>query len=392
MINDYGIPQIDCEKDGKMLKSIPAKYKKTEWIADLSEVYRKFKEQNRRCIRMFEQAMKEREGFRYEELLELIENPVAGPILRTLVFVEKKEGEKKRRSGYFSEKGLLTPEGKAVPVNGDTVLQVAHPIDLFYEGTLEAYQRGCYEDIDSGIVRKQPFKQLFREFYVKQPDELEQRKSRMFAGYQVHPLKALACLKEQGWRADVEEGIQKVCYGENIIAGIRVLSDLITLENLETPSIEWIEFYDRMNHKDMLIMDVPEVVYSEIMRDADLAVSVAYVGGTDPETCRSTIEMRKVIAEYNLSLFGLGNVEFTKNHAQIKGKRGAYTVHMGSGVVHKKGGPRIYIKAVPAQRRSRIFLPFIDEDPKTAQIMSEIILFAQDDKIKDPDILRQIGV
>jgi hypothetical protein len=35
-------------------------------------------------------------------------------------------------------------------------------------------------------------------------------------------------------------------------------------------------------------------------------------------------------------------------------------------------------------------LPFVDEDPKTAEIMSKIILFAEDTKIKDPFILDQI--
>ena len=37
-----------------------------------------------------------------------------------------------------------------------------------------------------------------------------------------------------------------------------------------------------------------------------------------------------------------------------------------------------------------IFLPFVDEDPKTAEIMSKILLFAEDTKIKDPGILNQI--
>ena len=40
--------------------------------------------------------------------------------------------------------------------------------------------------------------------------------------------------------------------------------------------------------------------------------------------------------------------------------------------------------------RGRIFLPFIDEDPKTAEIISKVLLFAQDEKIKDIFILEQI--
>ena len=38
----------------------------------------------------------------------------------------------------------------------------------------------------------------------------------------------------------------------------------------------------------------------------------------------------------------------------------------------------------------KLFLPFLDEDPKTAEIMSKIVLFAGDTKIKDPYILDQL--
>ena len=40
--------------------------------------------------------------------------------------------------------------------------------------------------------------------------------------------------------------------------------------------------------------------------------------------------------------------------------------------------------------RGRIFLPFADDDLKTAEIMSRIILLSEDKKIKDPAILSQI--
>ena len=78
------------------------------------------------------------------------------------------------------------------------------------------------------------------------------------------------------------------------------------------------------------------------------------------------------------------------NFAVIKGKLGEYTVHLGSGVVHQMGNAMLYVVPVHSQHRGRIFLPFVDEDPKTAEIMSKILLFAEDTKIKDPGILNQI--
>ena len=50
----------------------------------------------------------------------------------------------------------------------------------------------------------------------------------------------------------------------------------------------------------------------------------------------------------------------------------------------------LHILPVHSQKRGRIFLPFVDEDPKTAEIMSKIVLLAEDKKIKDPSILSQI--
>ena len=41
-------------------------------------------------------------------------------------------------------------------------------------------------------------------------------------------------------------------------------------------------------------------------------------------------------------------------------------------------------------KRGKLFLPFVDEDPKTAEIMSKIVMLAEDKKIKDPSILDQI--
>jgi len=60
------------------------------------------------------------------------------------------------------------------------------------------------------------------------------------------------------------------------------------------------------------------------------------------------------------------------------------------GVIHQEGGAQIAVLPVHSQNRGRLFLPFVDEDPKTAEILTKIIFFAEDDKIKDPSILNQI--
>lgn len=212
----------------------------------------------------------------------------------------------------------------------------------------------------------------------------------MFAGNQIQPQKTLGCLKNRRWVADYDEGLQKVYYKENIIARIYALADWFSPADVEAPTLEWVEFSDRKTFASLKIEDVPDLIYSEVMRDVDLAVSVAHAGGVDPETSHSTIEMRRAIVEFNLPLFGLTNVTLTGSHAIIKGSRAVYNVHLGSGVVHQEGGAMLHILPVHSQKRGKLFLPFVDEDPKTAEIMSKIVLLAEDKKLKDPFILDQI--
>ena len=69
-------------KTGKTLKSVPVRLKKNEYYLQLKEVYTKLKEQYSRTVKMFEQAMEERERYRFGELLELCGNPVAEPVVR----------------------------------------------------------------------------------------------------------------------------------------------------------------------------------------------------------------------------------------------------------------------------------------------------------------------
>ena len=190
--------------------------------------------------------------------------------------------------------------------------------------------------------------------------------------------------------ADYEDGLQKIYYKENIVACIYAMADWFTPSDIEAPTLEWVAFSDRKTGKPKKITEIPDIIYSEVMRDVDLAVSVAHAGGVDPETSHSTVEMRRAIAECNLELFKITNVRLEGSHAIIDGKLGQYSVHLGSGVVHQVGNAMLFVVPVHSQHRGRIFLPFIDDDPKTAEIMSKILLFANDTKIKDSSILAQI--
>lgn len=378
-MEENGKPEIRCIKNGKVLKSIPAAIKKDAYVLQVKEVHKKLKEQHLRTKQMLEQAMEDGTVFYFSELCTLAKNPIAEPLIKKLVLVGE-DG-----IGFLEDGRLVDLEQQVIGNAENAPLRIAHCFDLYRMGVWHEFQHYLFKN---GI--KQPFKQVFRELYVKTEEELEKEYSLRFAGNQIQPKKTIGCLKGRRWVLDYENGLQKIYYQENIVATIYALADWFSPSDIEAPTLEWVCFYDRKTFRSLKLREIPDIIFSEVMRDVDLAVSVAHAGGVDPETSHSTVDMRKVIVELNLPLFKLTNVSFEGSHAVIHGTRGNYTIHLGSGVIHQEAGAQIHVLPVHSQSRGRLFLPFVDEDPKTAEIMSKIVLFAEDKKIKDPYVLSQL--
>ncbi len=386
-VSASGKPEVLIRKGEKTLASIPAAFKKHPYILSLKESNKKFREQYSRTIKMFELSMEERELYTVEEICSLTNNPVIAPIVENLVYIDENGiCGLVRPDGNL---GLVDETGTIISLPADGNLRVAHPYDLYQSGRWPLWQKFFFEK-QKQDGSKQPFRQVFRELYVKLEEELDQKYTRMFAGHQIQPAKTVACLKGRRWIADHETGLEKVFYKDNIAVTMYALANWFSPSDIEPPTLEYVSFSDRKTFKTIPIGEVPDIVYSEALRDVDLAVSVAHAGSVDPEASHSSIEMRKVIAECNIELFGLKNVTIEGSHAFIKGSLGEYTVHLGSGVVHMRGVHQLNVLPVHSQHRGRIFLPFLDEDPKTAEIISMILLFANDKKIKDPYILNQM--
>lgn len=385
LVDETGNSEIVCRKGEKTLKSVPSRLKKNAVVLEIKQAQKTLKEQYRRAKKLMEESMEDGAEFTAAETAALMRNPVVRAILNTLVWIQANG----KAIGWIAPESraltLLSLDGSRTELDKSARLRIAHPLDLYRADIWHSCQKYLF---DHQI--RQPFKQVFRELYVKLPEERTQKSSRMFAGNQIQPKKTAACLKGRRWIADYEEGLQKIYYKENIIARIYALADWFSPSDVEAPALEWVEFCDRRTFAPLTIEQVPDLIYSEVMRDVDLAVSVAHAGGVDPQTSHSTIEMRRAIAQFSLPLFGLSNVVLKDSHALIRGTRGTYNVHLGSGIVHQEGGAMLNILPVHSQSRGKLFLPFVDEDPKTAEILSKIVLLAEDAKIKDPFLLNQI--
>ena len=397
-IDEQGDNEICVRKNGKKQKSIPAAFKKDETVLKLKEIHSQWKEQYRRSRKMLEQAMEERTAFSAEELGAMWKNPVVSPMLAKLVLICARGGAESRdlANAHGNRDESIKAENLACNVKiglyeelekdglaGE--IRIAHPYDLYERDCWHAWQKRIFEE---KIV--QPFKQVFRELYLKLEDERETSVSNRYSGYQIQPKKAAAVLKGRKWNVSYENGLERIYYKENLVVNLFAEADWFSPGDIEAPAIDYVEFFGRKDGKRVPIKDVDDVVFSETMRDLDLAVSTSYVGGVDPVTSFSTVELRATIAEYTCRLMKLDNVTVEGHFANIKGGLNDYSVHLGSGTVRQGGGAAIHILPVHSQKRGKVYLPFLDEDPKAAEVLSKIILLAEDGKIKDPSILDQI--
>lgn len=380
VIDASGKADIQVRKNGKALKSIPSKYNKHEYVMELKSIKTDLTNQYKRAKEELERSMIMQNSFTLAELTKMMSNPVISPLLESLVF------KVEEHLGYFVEGRLVYADGDDYLIEPADELFIAHPVHLYESGQWSDFQR----DLFTRRI-KQPFKQVFRELYVPNQDELAAGTASMrYAGHQVQPGKTVALLKGRNWTVSYEEGLQKVFYKENMIAKIYAMADWFSPSDIECPTLETVEFFDRHTYKSVALKDVPKLLFSETMRDVDLVVSVAHVGGVDPEASLTTIEMRRAIVSESIRLLQLDNVRVEGNFAIIEGSLGEYSVHLGSANAYKQASGALFIVPVHSQHRGRVFLPFMDEDPKTAEIVSKILLLAEDQKIKDPYILEQI--
>ena len=381
-ITTLGEPELTILKKGKPLKAVPPAVKKNEKVAAVLARKSALEKQTSRMRRSLEEAMCRGQTFSGGDLQTMFTHPVLAPMLEQVVFVG--EG----MMGYVAKrgKGLMRTDGDLIPLQKRDVLRIAHPYDLFTSGAWAVWQKECFQR-----ERIQPFKQIFRELYLlTETEKAEGHLSRRYAGHQVNPRQAMALLTGRGWVIRPDEGVSRTFHEEGISARLAMMGMTYSPADVEGMTLEGVAFSPRGTWKPMPLAEVPPRLFSEVMRDLDLVVSVAHMGGVDPEASASTVEMRAQLVAETCELLKMENVRVQKVHSLVEGQLGSYSVHLGSAVVHRQPGGALCIVPVHGQHRGRLFLPFVDDDPKTAEVVSKVILLARDSEIKDPTILEQI--
>ena len=381
-ITEKGFPELTVTKADKPLKSIPPAVKKKPAVAALIQRKNDLEKSVRRMIHGFEAAMCRGDGFSRQEVLDLLANPQARPLLEHILLINGSA------MGFLAAEGkcLRKADGQIEPLSKVEPVRIAHPADLFASKDWSLWQHDCFTR-----QQVQPFKQVFREFYPLTQTEREAiNQSRRYSGHQLNAGQALALLGARGWIVNPDVGIFKVYYDVGMVAWLSFQETFMTPAQVDGLTIDAVIFTRRSGGGIQPLADIPARLFSETMRDMDLLVSVAHRGDVDPEASASTVEMRGKLINETVLLLQLHNVTVEGRFAIIQGKLASYNVHLGSGIVHMQPGGALEIVAVHAQGRGRLFLPFADDDPKTAEVMSKILMLARDHDLKDPNVLAQI--
>jgi hypothetical protein len=179
-------------------------------------------------------------------------------------------------------------------------------------------------------------------------------------------------------------------------------------------STDQVRFYKLEGRGPIPLEEVPELVFSEVMRDVDLFVGVASVGN-DPTWRDQADRQEQYQAYWRDYAFGeLAESAQTRRDAlqrliprlaiadrcsiadrflAVRGDLRTYKIHLGSGNILMEPNDQ-YLCIVPdhtaKQKGGRdIFLPF-EGDDMLSVILSKAFLLAEDTKIDDPVIVSQI--
>lgn len=169
-----------------------------------------------------------------------------------------------------------------------------------------------------------------------------------------------------------------------------------------------------LRHEPVPLEEIPPLVFSEVMRDVDLFVGVASVGA-DPTwqdggpdgryvdywrsysfgELSATAETRKQTLEWLLPrLTIVDRCLIDGRFLRVRGDLRSYKIHLGSGNILMEPNDQ-YLCIVPSRgggdaAQEGLYLPF-EGDAVLSIILSKAFLLAEDTKITDQTITRQIG-
>ncbi|CDF96329.1 MULTISPECIES: DUF4132 domain-containing protein [unclassified Pseudomonas] len=370
-------PTLRVSKAGKTLKSAPPAIRKNADFVALKAQQLQLQEQIARFCRTLETMMSNGETLTPDVLKTLLNMPAVRLLLEQLI-VQADDAV----LGWLDSATLTVTDLEGRQHAIEQHLRIAHPFHLFAAGQLSAWQKEVVSH-----RRVQPFKQAFRELYLLTPAERSTRLwSNRFVGHRLKGKVAARLLQVRNWSTSSVDDIYYESKEHGIYATFNFLDTGHYLSETEHFTFDTIAFY--RDQKALPLEQVPPLLFSEVMRDADLLVSVAHAAD-GYSTSHETLQRRAELIGELIQGLGLQNVRCEGHFLHITGQRANYRIHLGSAAIHIEPGN--YLCIVPAGGSApELYLPFADTDRKMTEVLSKMFLLQDDMNITDSQILEQI--
>jgi Domain of unknown function (DUF4132) len=374
-----------------------------------------------------------------------LDHPLVGTLARRLVW--RFGGGGRAAAGVFYDGRIVGRDGHALDwLDDSTLVELWHPIREQPDEVL------AWRDWLAELEIRQPFKQAHREVYLlTDAERTTGTYSNRFAAHIIRQHQFNALCGARGWKNRLRLMVDDVyppasrempAWGlraEFWVEGIGENYGTDTTEAgtylyLATDQVRFYQMDARENYahaggggysagwygqgaaaEPLLVEEIPPLVFSEVMRDVDLFVGVASVGN-DPNwsdggpegryrdywtsysfgDLSETAKTRKQVLGRLIPRLKIADrCRLTERFLVVRGDVRTYKIHLGSGNILMEPNDQ-YLCIVPARGAAdggfggKVFLPF-EGDGTLAIILSKAFLLAEDKKIKDPTILRQIA-
>jgi hypothetical protein len=311
--------------------------------------------------------------------------------------------------------------GKQFERSDGTVLSVTnakislwHPIQSSAGEVLAWRQRLRALDV------KQPIKQAFREIYrLTDAERHTEVYSNRFAAHIMRQHQFGQLCQQRNWRYSLQgmfDGANTPCL--ELPGNLEASFFVEPIESEASPSsiylyvaTDQVRFRRRDTEEPLMLDKIPERVFSEVMRDVDLFVSVCTIGNNPEWTDGGAVGPFNYWREYSFgNLTGLGEsrrellqevlpslaiadqCEIDSKYVKVRGNLRSYKIHIGSGNILMEPNDQ-YLCIVPAPAKPGkgpgSVINF-DGDRTFSIIISKALMLARDDEIGDSSIVRQI--
>jgi uncharacterized protein DUF4132 len=435
-------------KDGRRLSSAP-KAVKEKYPEELKEIAQAIKD-----IRKMLPAQRDRIDNLYlmqkkwtfaSWQTRYLNHPLIGTIARRLIWMFSTDD--KTTSGIWFDGQIVGRDNRRLAsLDNSTTVELWHPIHVESNVVLEWRQWLIEHEI------RQPFKQAYREIYLLTDAERNTDVySNRYAAHILRQHQFNSLCAARGWKNalrlmvdDEFPPARKTLpqFGLRAEYWIEGIGDQYGTDTNETGTYlylttDQVRFYrmDAMenrahaggggyatrthrwlgtgNAEPLPLEEIPLLVFSEIMRDVDMFVGVASVGN-DPNWLDGGAEVRyrdywhsysfgeltessktrKQVLETLIPRLKIAErCKLTDKFLVVRGDIRIYKIHLGSGNILMEPNDQ-YLCIVPSRRsgemgKDKLFIPF-EGDQTLAIILSKAFLLAEDKKISDPSITRQI--